>query len=143
MLQMHQRHVYNTFDPAGDDIDLRRSFPRLVMLSVDEPSEHIQADDTDWSLPGISISHHPRHIELFQSVTFDELPRLLLPVSSGDMNVVAIYGTLLANARQRRYSRFTMVDIISLVIKKGAGLLPPRDGSAFVVHRRWMNVTST
>lgn len=87
MLQMHQRHLYNTFDPPGEDIDLRRSFPRLVLSSVAEPLEFKTPVDDDESPKGISVWVFPRHVELFRPVTFDELSTLLLPVTSGDMNI--------------------------------------------------------
>jgi hypothetical protein len=148
MLQMHQRHVYNNFDESTDDIDLRRSFPRLVLLSWTRSSEtktvstdddasqqgSISADE-DVSPAGTFVTVHPLHLELFRSVPFDELSSILLPVSSGSAEVVGIYGTCLGNVEPHHSSSFDIHDINSLVLKKGAGLLPPTDGSVFDIAR--------
>jgi hypothetical protein len=69
MLQMHQRYVQNTFGQIGDDIDLRRSFPRLVLLAVRQPSEDLRRDD-EATPAGVVIYNAPVHLTLFQPVSF-------------------------------------------------------------------------
>lgn len=59
--------------------------------------------DDDESPEGIMISEHPFNVELFRSVPFDELPRLFLPIWSGNINVLAIYGTVVAKADHHRH----------------------------------------
>jgi hypothetical protein len=58
-----------------------------------------------------------------------------LPVSAGPSNVVAIYGTILGEPNYHEHHHLQLVNVTSLEIKKGAGLLPPKDLSDFDVER--------
>lgn len=130
-----------TFDIADEDLDIKRSLPRIEMLCVVHPA--VQRADPSGAYPNTHSSVvTPLHVTLFKTIAFEDLRHRclfsLLRFSDSDWQdaLFTIFGALCVTPTTPDVKVSNACNITDLNIKEGGGISRVEGGSSYAMTRK-------
>jgi hypothetical protein len=143
LVQQHQRYRLSYASPNTDELDMRESFPRIILISVKKA-----AKGGGFRLMPNSSAHtyqEDLRLELYKLISFNTLQSLCFQSNgrSDEVGTVCVFGIQISKSYSGESGWIHISNITSLCVHSGGGILPATTGDEVNTEGKGMRLEAS